>query len=1029
MSTTPTLPTTTPIVSEIPSSIFIVSNGVTKKFPPNYVKFSKMVQLKVLEAPKGHPRLNIYLPLNQVELEFVLLFLESLHKIIRNAITNSTTNNIHNSSNNNSSNNINSNNNNKSKNNNTNVAHYSNEKYRWLNSYKLDKVTKGELYKSISLRGQGLLIPRLIMAADSFDIIDNYLVRAIRNNLESYLSNCQSQIDASSHFGFISQEFQFTDLELEKIEREKHFGMYPLRDIATEQSFLYNSYADRKSFEKAMAKLKVNNNNTNSSKSVNKNKNQKKQKKPKENKQKEDQDEEELKEEEEEEQEENEHVEEEEEEEEEEAEEKDDDFESTIYDIVDEVLPRRPEVPMHDSKRCQNSSCHVDFTTLNRKHHCRNCGKIYCSKCSSLYVENSELPKLMYYNHYDWFGKERRVCKSCFETIRLPTDCHDTIKALKLLALRFDMLRRFSCVCPLWRKSSILYLSEVRFIQYKFPTHSFSDFERKVLWRNRESFTGHSLWLLKLLISIDYNEISLEKCKKVLSCIEPDSKKNCACYLLMCSGGCRPTISPLNVIPLLDKNVKSLEIRAYAVDILKQLDSILFVLPQLVFLLRYEPLDHQLLLEFLISKALSSKELAYSFLWELKNNQKSIGYANRYEQIRFKLISALSCNDSEIIESFSNGFELVHILQQHPVSNTPNMEHLVKLKSLEKSKLIFPVNPVYRILRFDIDTAEIIDSATKPIKLKCLCEHSEQENHKVFTLMLKKDDLRNDQVIMNIVGIMDEMVSQKMGEGFPKAVTYRVQPTGEDFGFIEIVENSKTLATIYKDHPCGVMSSFSDPTGRDRHTFINKVDLFNTTLATWIVFTHLLGVGDRHHGNVMITEDGKLFHIDYGFILGKEPKPTPNFIRNDKNFEHLFFNSEANKKHFRDLCVELFLHLRRESNLFLYHLLFLTRFEPNLNNRFNEKYIEEEVASRFVPGLSDAEAAEHFLYIIEQNTFRPIIDFFNKNRNMLQNLTDKISSSCGYLQDYLTKLPSLWGPAQTPSDLQDPSYHNHGDDF
>lgn len=62
-----------------------------------------------------------------------------------------------------------------------------------------------------------------------------------------------------------------------------------------------------------------------------------------------------------------------------------------------------------DGKVCHR--CRVAFSLTQRKHHCRNCGQIFCGQCSA---KSCTLPKYGY-------EREVRVCDGCYASIHAPS--------------------------------------------------------------------------------------------------------------------------------------------------------------------------------------------------------------------------------------------------------------------------------------------------------------------------------------------------------------------------------------------------------------------------------------------------------------------------------------------------------------------------------------------------------------------------------------------------------------------------------
>jgi alpha-tubulin suppressor-like RCC1 family protein len=63
---------------------------------------------------------------------------------------------------------------------------------------------------------------------------------------------------------------------------------------------------------------------------------------------------------------------------------------------------------IHDEEATNCMNCKNSFTMINRRHHCRHCGGVYCAKCSS-----KKIPLLKF-----GLAEPQRVCDKCYGKVR-----------------------------------------------------------------------------------------------------------------------------------------------------------------------------------------------------------------------------------------------------------------------------------------------------------------------------------------------------------------------------------------------------------------------------------------------------------------------------------------------------------------------------------------------------------------------------------------------------------------------------------
>lgn len=169
-------------------------------------------------------------------------------------------------------------------------------------------------------------------------------------------------------------------------------------------------------------------------------------------------------------------------------------------------------------------------------------------------------------------------------------------------------------------------------------------------------------------------------------------------------------------------------------------------------------------------------------------------------------------------------------------------------------------------------------------------------------------------------------------------------------GFIEVVLKACTTAYIHYKCGGGATGAFDVKslatylrTHNPTDTLYKKaVDNFFHSCAAYVVATYVLGVGDRHNDNIMITLDGHLFHIDFGHILGNfKVKFGINRERSKMVFTpemaYVFGGDNYNKSpqlKVRDSLFSYCVYLHATGLLLLSPFLHLHQIPPLLNPLF-----------------------------------------------------------------------------------------------
>lgn len=433
------------------------------------------------------------------------------------------------------------------------------------------------------------------------------------------------------------------------------------------------------------------------------------------------------------------------------------------------------------------------------------------------------------------------------------------------------------------------------------------------------------------------------------------------------------------------KYIKAIRSKGIAYLSLMNDEDLDVILMQLVQAYRYENHEDSELKKFLINRASKSLLIASHLMWYIKvetenpaNGSMKYIYENFYNDF-FKRMPSDSRIKAKLEAQIDLRKKLLRvgvIIKESKVPSEEKTKKLIKTISVggDIEMCLFnpvpiPVNPRIEANGIVSEKCSVFKSSRYPAKLVFnidpKCAQFTKDNSMQFQVIFKEgDDLRQDQLILQTIALMDELLKKVSVD--LKFSIYKVIATGLEDGFVEFVTESTTISAINKKYPDAIVGFLNKMEIEKKLSKEAILDTYVKSCAGYSAVTYLLGIGDRHLENLMIRNSGALFHIDYGFILGKDPKPFPPPIRICKEMVlAMGGNDSPTYDEFCRKCVDAFMYLRKHCKLIvnLFYLMLHSGIK-DLEDKGDGTSKIMKLYERFMPDKDEQDAERGFLQLI-----------------------------------------------------------------
>ncbi|KAH7684907.1 Phosphatidylinositol kinase protein [Dioscorea alata] len=431
-------------------------------------------------------------------------------------------------------------------------------------------------------------------------------------------------------------------------------------------------------------------------------------------------------------------------------------------------------------------------------------------------------------------------------------------------------------------------------------------------------------------------------------------------------------------------------VMAYVLRVLESYppERVTFFMPQLVQALRYD--EGKLVEGYLLGAAQRSNIFAHILIWNLQgeslpeSEKDGVGKNNSFQSIlpivRQRIIDAFTPEARDLFEREFDFFDKVTsisgvLLPLPKEERRAGIRRELEKITMEGEDLYLPTATNKLVRGIQLDSGIPLQSAAKvPIMVtfNVVDRDGDPSNLQSQGCIFKVgDDCRQDVLALQVIALLRD-IFEAVGLNlylFP----YGVLPTGPGRGIIEVVPNTRSRSQMGEITDGGLYEIFQQDFGPvGSSSFETAREMFIVSSAGYAVASLLLQPKDRHNGNLLFDSQGRLVHIDFGFILETSPGGNMRFESAQFKLSHemtqLLDPSGSMKSEtwtqFVSLCVKGYLAARRHMHGIITTVLLMvdsglpcfSRGDPigNLRKRFHPEMNDREAANFMIRTCMDA---------------------------------------------------------------------------